>query len=429
MKTWKKVALGGASVMAIATLAACGNSASSSKNSSTNFKGQTLKIGTWAGSPQETTAMKKQIKNFEKKTGAKVVNKVYTNINQQLPADFSAHTAPDVFYVDSSMFPFYNKEGVLQPLKSSDGYKFSDFYKTQLDAFKSGSKVYGIPKDMSTLAYLVNLDMLKKSGVSQSDIPTSYEGLVKWLPGIQAKLDAAYGKGKVSAFGYDQDLARLFPIVSASNPSFIKDKGNGNSNLSSSKTLSNLDILTQLTKTGATATPQSIGSSNDGEAFGTGKVLMIDDGNWDYQTLQQQYKMEPGKNFAILPMFTYNGKKETMSYTVGWAESKQSKEQSLANKWIQYVTGKAGMTIDADNTGVLPTRSDLKAKVINGDKQLEVFANEVGYATPWQYGTSLVDVQTSFNNFLPSALSGKTSLSSAMKKADAQANTAIKNGN
>ncbi|MGO2898483.1 MAG: phosphate/phosphite/phosphonate ABC transporter substrate-binding protein, partial [Lactococcus cremoris] len=34
MKSWKKVALGGASVLALATLAACGSSASSNKSSS-----------------------------------------------------------------------------------------------------------------------------------------------------------------------------------------------------------------------------------------------------------------------------------------------------------------------------------------------------------------------------------------------------------
>ncbi|MDU0401235.1 hypothetical protein LMG8526HA_02123 [Lactococcus lactis] len=42
MKSWKKVALGGASVLALATLAACGSSASSNKSSSSssnNVKG------------------------------------------------------------------------------------------------------------------------------------------------------------------------------------------------------------------------------------------------------------------------------------------------------------------------------------------------------------------------------------------------------
>ena len=36
MKSWKKVALGGASVLALATLAACGSSASSNKSSSSS---------------------------------------------------------------------------------------------------------------------------------------------------------------------------------------------------------------------------------------------------------------------------------------------------------------------------------------------------------------------------------------------------------
>jgi multiple sugar transport system substrate-binding protein len=426
MKSWKKGLLA-AGVMgaALIALAAC----SSNNSSSTNFKGQTLTIGTWAGSPQETKAMNTQIKNFENQTGAKVVNRVYTNIDQQLPADFSAHKAPDAFYLNAPSFPKYQKEGILKALTSSEGYNFGDFYSGQLNAFKSSGTVYGIPKDVSTMAYFVNLDMLNKIGVKQSDIPTSYEGLVSWLPGIQAKLDAAYGKGKVVAFGYDQDLARLQTIVNSGNANFIENNGNGNSNLSNAKVLSNLDILTKLVATGATATPTAVGASNDGEAFGTGKVLMIDDGNWDYQTLQQQYKLKPNTDFTAIPNFTFNGKQQTMTFTVGWAESNSTKETSLANKWIQYCTGQAGMTINADGTGVLPTRPDLKSKIVNGDKVLQVFADALNYGTPQQYGTNLAQVTTSFNNFLPDALSGKTTMADAMKQADEQANTAIKNGN
>ncbi|MDR0199933.1 MAG: extracellular solute-binding protein [Streptococcaceae bacterium] len=426
MKSWKKLLTAGMVATAALALAACGSSNSASNK--TNFKGETLKIGTWAGSPQETSAMNKMIKQFEQETGAKVQNKVYTNINQQLPADFSAHTAPDVFYVDSSMYPFYEKQGVLQSLNNS-GVDFSAFYSKQVNAFKTDGTNYGVPKDMSNLAQFVNLQMLNKIGVKESDIPKSYEGLVKWLPGIQAKLDAAYGKGKVAAFGYDQDLARLFPIVNNGSSGFIADNGNGNANLASSKVLSNLNILTELVATKATATPQSLGASNDGEAFGTNKVLMIDDGNWDYQTLQQQYKLKPGTDFGVIPMPTYDGKQTTMSYTVGWAESKQSKEQALANKWIEYATGKDGQTINSDGTGVLPTRSDLESKVVGSDSVLKVFADQSNNAIPWQFGTSLTDVQTSFNNFLPNALSGKTTMKAAMQQADTQANTAIKNGN
>lgn len=428
MKTWKKVALTGSTVLAVVTLTACGSSTSSS-TSSTNFKGETLTIGTWAGPPQETTAMNTQIKNFEKETGAKIVNRVYTNINQQLPADFAAKKAPDAFYLNAPSFPLYNKEGILKALDSAAYGSKSDFYLNQLNAFSANGNVYGVPKDVSTLAQFVNLDMLAKIGVKVSDIPTSYEGLISWLPGIQAKLDATHGKGKVVAFGYDQDLARLLPIAKAGNADFILNKGNGNSNLSSSAVLSNLDILSKLVATKAVATPAALGSSNDGEAFGTNKVLIVDDGNWDLQTLAQQYKLTAGKDFTAIPMSTYKGEATTMTYTVGWAESATSKVSALAEKRINYETSNAGMKIDCEGTGVLPTRPDLKSTVVNGNSTLEVFANGLNDGIPQQYGTNLGQVITSFNNFLPNALSGKITMASAMKQADAQANTAIKNGN
>lgn len=63
--------------------------------------------------------------DFEAKTGAKVEVKVYTDYNTQIQADFIAGTAPDAFYIDAIMFPFYSGLGVLEPLDRSISLSFS----------------------------------------------------------------------------------------------------------------------------------------------------------------------------------------------------------------------------------------------------------------------------------------------------------------
>ena len=67
MKSWKKVALGGASVLALATLAACGSSASSNKSSSSsssnNVKGN---VTLWVD-PANVDSYKTLVTGFEKK--------------------------------------------------------------------------------------------------------------------------------------------------------------------------------------------------------------------------------------------------------------------------------------------------------------------------------------------------------------------------
>ena len=61
MNSWKKVALGGASVLAIATLAACGNSASSNKSSSTSTNPKDIKGNVTLMSTQQLSQATKHL--------------------------------------------------------------------------------------------------------------------------------------------------------------------------------------------------------------------------------------------------------------------------------------------------------------------------------------------------------------------------------
>lgn len=106
MKTWKKVSLISLTLVGAIGLVACGNSASGSKNTQT----KTLTVGYWKGSDTENTTFDKLVKNFEKENKVNVKPKVYTDITTQLPTDLSGGTAPDVFYIDSSFYPYLQKK-------------------------------------------------------------------------------------------------------------------------------------------------------------------------------------------------------------------------------------------------------------------------------------------------------------------------------
>lgn len=69
-----------------------------------DFAGRTLNVGIWGGNDAEAAALDAMKTAFEEKTGAEIVFKTYTDYNTQIQADFIARTAPDVFYIDASMF-------------------------------------------------------------------------------------------------------------------------------------------------------------------------------------------------------------------------------------------------------------------------------------------------------------------------------------
>ena len=120
----------------------------------------------------------------------------------------------------------------------------------------------------------------------------------------------------------------------------------------------------------------------------------------------------------------------TMQYTVGWGEYKDTKAKSLADKWIQYVTGKDGMSTWTNGVGTLATRPDVadSSTFLKANPLLQVHQDSIKFATPWQDGTNLTTLVSSYGNFIPNVFKkGATAadLKTAMKQADQDANSKI----
>ena len=402
------------------TTAADGTEAATEETA--DFSGKTLTLGVWGGNDAESAALNQVISDFEAKTGAKIELKTYTDINTQIQADFIGGTAPDVFYVDGSMFPFYATLDVMLEL-DKDEMNTDTYYSNLMDAFTTeDGKVYAIPKDVSTLAMYINTDLLESVGLTIDDVPTSLEDMVTFLPELQEKLDAEYGEGQVTAMTYNQDLARNLHILERDGASVIDD--NEMSTLSSDGVLKNLDFMMELVNTGAYKTPADIGLGWNGEVFGTGKAVIMEEGNWVYGTLKQDYS---DINFEVRDMPTYLGEKSSMSFTVGYAIYSGTKEVDLAKEWIKYATGD-GMATWCSGAGCLPSSQTVADLMdVDSDPVWATHLAQVEYAVPWQKGTTISIVNSAYQNYLPSAVSGDMTIEEAMKAADKQANDEIEN--
>ncbi|GAB2022404.1 ABC transporter substrate-binding protein [Pseudolactococcus yaeyamensis] len=416
MTNWKKVLTVGAVVIAGLSLAACGSNNADDGSKETDFKGKTLKLGVWGGNESEEKSLKAVISGFEKETGAKVSLKTYTDYNTQIQTDLIGKTAPDAFYVDSSYYPFLASKGALAELDKK-AFDSSAYYENLTKAFSDGDKLYAIPKDFSTLALYKNTGIFEDVGVDPETVPKSYEELVTWLPDFQAKLDAKYGAGKVKAMSYTPELARSYHLAARDGAEPIKD--DGTPNLADKKVVDNLSILKKLVETKAVVTPQEIGAGWNGEAFGTGKIAMMDEGNWVYQTLKTEFS---DIKFSVSPMATYKATEGGMMFSVGWGKYAGTKNSALADAWIKYATGKTGMTEWVNGTGTLPTREDVASTAdINKNEDLKIHLAAVDYSTVWQKGVSLTTINNAYMNYWPEVADGKSSLEEAMKKADKQA--------
>lgn len=437
-KSLKKVLALGLAAVVTFSLAGCGDSSSNesntgndtknesneeSGNQSTDFSGKTLSIGVWGGNDQESAALDKMVAEFEKNTNAKIDIKVYTDYNTQIQADFIAGTAPDAFYIDGSMFPFYSQLGVMEPLDSKE-MGTDAYYENLLSAFTAeDGTIYCIPKDVSTLATYYNEDILKEVGVSPDDIPTALEDYKDFVTDLQKKLDDKYGKGKVAAMTYNPELSREIYVLEAGGTSILDDKGNAQ--LSNDAVVENLQFLIDLVQTGAVKTPADLGLGWNGEAFGTGKAAIMEEGNWVYGSLKTDYS---DVKFGVKEMPTYKGTQYSMSFTVGWGISAASKEKELAKEWIKYATGVDGMNIWCSGAGCLPSREDVaKAMDVESDSVWKVHSDMIKVALPWQKGTTIDIVNNAYKNFVPAAFKGDDTAKKAMEQTDKQANSEIAN--
>lgn len=403
--------------MVIGLLAACGsNDEKSSKSGSKDSK--TLSLAVWGSSPTETKALETTVKSFEEKTGVDVkIEVIQDNFQDTLTARFAAKNAPDVFYLESYVAPRFIASGVLEDL-SNKVKNPDDFFQPLLDGFhgKDG-KLYGVPKDYSTLATYVNVDLLEKAGYTVQDVPSDWEGLLAFAKELQGKLE----KGQ-AAMIFDSTMARHLSAFKATGLNPVKEDGYADFT-SSQATLDYLQSIVDGQDEGYLLNPTiDLGVDSAGAAFGTNQAAIMIEGNWVLSALKQDY---PNVNYAVLPAPTINGQQQTMIFNVGYAVSKNSKNKDAAIEFINFMTGE-GQKQWSELSGTLPTRQSVANEMnLYDNPDLKAHVEGAEYGTVWASGETLPVISSSFDNHFQAALNGDVTLKEAMKSAEQEANAEI----
>ncbi len=377
-----------------------------------DLSGKTVTVGRWGGNDAETAAFNQMLEDFTAATGVKVEERVYSDFNQELQAELIGGTAPDVFYLDAYMAPFYVQQGVVLPLDAGT-FEIDEFYGSLASAFEFGGDYYAVSKDYSTLALYYN-----KKWVDEADIPTSMEELLTgdFLTNLQGTLPE-----DVIAMTYNQDLARQMYIAESGGLDIVRDEVYAN--LSAPAIVENLSLVYDAAAAGKIKTPADLGLGWNGDAFGNEKTAIMIEGNWSLGFLNDNF---PDVDFGVIEVPTIKGQKGTMVFTVGYAINAASKNVDAATAFIKYATGVDGMTTWTTGAGVLPSRDDVTVAtdVASDPKKIAHIAG-ADYATPWQKGTTMDTINNEFRNYIPSVVTGERTLVEALELAESEANSII----
>jgi len=418
-------------------VSACGNgsnnaesaspssSSSPSAGASSSPSGEPVEVtlAGWGSSPEEQALLQQvldefQAKNPDVKVKYEVIADQYMDV---IKTRLIGNEAPDVFYLDAFEAPGLIEKDVLEPL---DGYvtpefDLNDFEAPTVNAFKSADgKIYGLPKDTSTLALFYNKKMFADAGITAP--PATWDELVA----VSEKLTKKKGD-KVEVYGLGQapELARQMFMIEAFGGKLADEQGLATfASPESEKGLAL--VIDQHTKAKTAGQPSDVGAGWGGEMFGQQKAAMVLEGNWAIPYIQSNFK---DVDFGTAEVPTVNGKKGTMAFTVAYVMNKNSKKKEASWKLLSYLTGKEGMKTWTSKGFALPTRKSVAAELgYDKDELRGALVAGSSYATPWQAGSTLPTIMNNFNNQFVAAYTGGSTLNEALKKAQTTANNEIK---
>src|SRR5512142_1352760 len=117
----------------------------------------------------------------------------------------SADTPPDVFAMDAPLYLDYQSRGVLlnlQPYLDKNPDMLTGVYPQTLEAYKTPTGMYGLPRDFQTVVLFYNKDMFDAAKVAYPTADWTYDD----LRSASKSLTKVGADGKTSQFGFYSDL-------------------------------------------------------------------------------------------------------------------------------------------------------------------------------------------------------------------------------
>ena len=239
----------------------------------------TLEVLIGSSGDAETQAVEEAAQAWAEESGNEVEVIVANDLAQQLSQGFAGGNPPDLFYVDAGVFGDYAEAGNLYPYldQMADA---DDFYPNLVDSFTLDGEAYCAPKDFSTLALQINTESWKKAGLTDADIPTTWDE----LQSVAQELTTPDQAGLVLGIGRDRVGAFL-----VQNGGFWVDGESGEATATEPTNVEALEYVQGMLEGGEAVLAPDVDAGWGGEAFGTQKAAMTIEGNWIRGAMENDY--------------------------------------------------------------------------------------------------------------------------------------------
>jgi multiple sugar transport system substrate-binding protein len=346
--------------------------------------------GSYAGPPAKITyAMwgdTTELANQQKVVGAfqklnpnitvKVSVSDWTQYWDKLQVDLAAGNAPDVFLMDGPLYPDYQTRDQLldlSPYIAKDGFDTGQLVDLAVQDFTApDGHLYGLPRDLNTIALFYNKTMFDAAGLPYPDATWDWNKLVE----VATKLTKTSG-GKTLQWGFyteTSDMENYWSSLVWQAGGDILSPDKKTVVIDTDQAAAGIQFLQDLIYKHKVM-PQPV-AGGSGDAFEQGQAAMEANGSWLVPTHEAA-----GINFGVAPLPKGPVGQATSVNPSGVVAYKGSKSPDAAWEFIKCYTGPQLQALVAKQKASIPANkqvlTDQYASSFDGGK---TFAEALTYA-------------------------------------------------
>ena len=376
------------------TLTACGGDGGFEEGEPTEGEatgatdsGEPLTVLIGSSGDAETQAVQAAAAAWSEESGTEVEVVVATDLAQELSQGFSAGEPPDVFYLGADTFASYASNGSLLPyvdqLENAD-----DFYPVLLDSFTYDNTAYCAPKDFSTLALVINTDAWEAAGLTEADVPTTWEDLQSVAE--QLTTDDQVG------LSFGPEWQRIGTFMAQAGGGLTNPDGT-EATVDSAENLEALEFVQKMLVDGVAAYPADVDAGWGGEALGIGAAAMVIEGNWIVGAMTNNY---PDVPYLVAELPAGPVGQGTLQFTNCWGVAADGANTGGAVDLVSFLTSGEQQMEFANAFGVMPSVQSVNAEWTEAFPEQAAFLAGAEYAQGGPAAQGATDVIADFNSQL-----------------------------
>lgn len=335
----------------------------------------------------ETAAVQAAVDAWSEESGTEVTVQAATNLDQELSQGFAAGEPADLFYLSADQAVGYAANDSLLAYGDQLSNK-DDFYPSLVENFTIDDSFTCAPKDFSSLALIINTTMWADAGLTDADIPTTWDELAK----VAKTLTTADHVGL--AFG--AEYQRIGAFMAQAGGGLVRD---GAAIADDPANVEALEYVKSHLADGTFAFAKDVGAGWGGEAFGKESAAMVIEGNWITGALTNDFS---GVEYTVAELPEGPAGKGTLQFTNCWGMAADSPNQQAALELVEYLTSADSQLSFSEAFGPMPSIESAAADWTAANEPLAPFLAGAEYAQfpPNQAGSA--DVIADFNAQLES---------------------------